>query len=162
MESNPSLKTPSRSTSSFKISWHWQCWQLILRINGAARQRKEESGEKKREIKSVREGEDCGGDSELHSLQPQGFRVKELMIKWVFEYGVSLFKPNSSRSCPRNTNLTCCRREGKKKNQGQSHQLLSKRRKRAGPRHRSEQRSELLSCKFFSFLLFCVLHLQLC
>lgn len=28
----------SRSTSSFKTSWHWQEWQLIFRINGAPRQ----------------------------------------------------------------------------------------------------------------------------
>lgn len=35
-------------------------------------------------------------------------------MEWV------LFKPNSSWSCPRNTDLTCCR---EKKNQGQSNQL---------------------------------------
>lgn len=73
---------------------------------------------------------------------------REPTIKWVFEYGVSLFKPNSFWSCPRNTDLTCGRK--KKKNQGQSHQVLSKSkwRKRVCPCHRGKVMWVLFLCVY--------------
>lgn len=113
---------PTRS-SSFKTFWHCQDWQLILRINEAAR-RMETDGESRVGHRLQRPRLSKPLCFWLQALKLTGisnwWQNEFWNMEWVF------FIPNSSWSCPRNTDLTCWRE--KKKNQGQSNHLLTGRR----------------------------------